>query len=78
MDKRVLEHESFCVLWITQSLSGLSGCLRACFVGTFGSQQKLPPQFGHTTIGQSPGPSGGKASTTMSSTQSVWLHEWQR
>jgi hypothetical protein len=59
-------------------LGGWSGCPKHRFVGTPGSQQKLPPQCGHSTMGQCPGPSGGKASTMISSTQSVWLQERQR
>jgi len=77
VDGRLLEGFLVCVLWWTQSLAGLSGCPKQCFVGMFGSQQKLPPQLGHSTMGQCPGPSGGKASTMISSTQSVWLQERQ-
>ena len=62
----------------TQPRVGVSGGPKECWVGICGSQQKLLPQLGHSRIGQFPGPSGGKASTMISSTQSAWLQERQR
>lgn len=58
--------------------TGCSGFSKECFGGTEQSQAKSPPHSGQSTTGNPPGSSGGKASTTMSSTQSAWLHERQR
>lgn len=61
-----------------QSSMGMSGFSNDRFVSTEVSQAKLPPHSGQTTTGNPPGFSGGKPSTTMSSTQSAWSHERQR
>ena len=66
----------FCMLQLVQNV--WSGCWRELFTGSEVSQRKLPPHSGQTISGNPPGSVGGKASTTMSSTQSAWLQEWQR
>ena len=65
--------------WVVQlSQDAWSGCWRELFTGTEGSCRKLPLHFGQTMAGNPPGSVGGKASTTISSTQSLWSQERQR
>jgi len=67
--------------WVSERIQprvGASGWPKECWVGVSGSQQKRSPQLGHSRMGQFPGPSGGKASTMISSTQSAWSQERQR
>ncbi len=66
----------FCMLQLVQDI--WSGCWRELFTGSDVSQRKLPPHSGQTISGNPPGSVGGNASTTISSTQSVWLQERQR
>lgn len=55
-----------------------SGCVIDRFGGSEGSWRNGPPHAGQTMAGNPPGFSGGKASTIISSTHSVWSHERQR
>ena len=53
------------------------GCLKEDVEGLDSSHLKSPLHFGQRTTGKPPGLSGGKASTMISSTHSVWSHERQ-
>lgn len=53
------------------------GCFKEDMEGLDSSHLKSPLHSGQRTTGKPPGLSGGKASTMISSTHSVWLHERQ-
>ena len=59
-------------------LEELSGFVNERISGCEVSQRNCPPHSGHISAGYPPGSVGGKASTMMSSIQSVWSQERQR
>jgi len=66
------------VLCIASRSRGMIGVLARYFYWLRGVATEAAPHSGQTMAGNPSGSTGGKASTTISSTQSVWLQERQR